>query len=66
VEIVEDASRLARDLLVLDVGVVKLINCGVNVLTSNGDDPTNEDDELKVALRRIVGGLSSSLRKPGS
>jgi len=31
-----------------------LFNRGVTVLTCNGDDLTSEDDELKVALRRIV------------
>ncbi len=57
VVIVEDASRLARDLMVLEVGIVMLVNRGVTVLTANGDDLTNEDDELKVALRRIVGAI---------
>ena len=57
VVIIEDASRLARDLMVLEVGVVMLVNRGVTVLTSNGDDLTNEDDKLKVALRRIVGAI---------
>jgi len=57
VVIIEDASRLARDLMVLEVGVVMLIRRGVTVLTSNGDDLTNEEDEFKVALRRIVGAI---------
>jgi len=57
VVIVEDASRLARDLMVLEVGIVMLVNRGVTVLTANGDDLTNEEDELKVALRRIVGAI---------
>ncbi len=43
--------------MVLEVGIVMLVNRGVTVLTSNGDDLTNEDDELKVALRRIVGAI---------
>jgi hypothetical protein len=34
-----------------------LVNRGVRVLTANGDDLSIEDDELKVALRRIVGAI---------
>src|SRR4051812_8581575 len=38
--IVEDASRFARQLVVQEVGLIALIERGVRVLTSSGDDLT--------------------------
>ena len=53
VVLVEDASRLARSVVVQEVGVMALQARDVRVLTCNGDDLTASDDEMKVALRQI-------------
>ena len=55
--ILEDASRLARDLIVQELGLVALIRRGVRVLTSSGIDLTATDDPLKKALRQITGAF---------
>ena len=53
--IVEDASRFARQLVVQEVGIIALIERGVQVLTASGDDLTPTDDPFKVAMRQIAG-----------
>lgn len=53
--LVEDASRLARSLIVQEAGIVALQARGVRVLASNGDDLTETDDEMKIAMRQIAG-----------
>lgn len=53
--IVEDASRFARDLLTQELGILLLINRGVKVLTSGGEDLTQTDDPMKKAMRQIAG-----------
>jgi DNA invertase Pin-like site-specific DNA recombinase len=53
--VVEDASRFARDLMTQELGVVALIGRGVRVLTSTGDDLTNTDDAMKIAMRQFAG-----------
>jgi DNA invertase Pin-like site-specific DNA recombinase len=58
VVLVEDASRFARDLVTQELGVVALIKLGMRVLTANGDDLTNTDDHMKVAMRQIAGAFS--------
>lgn len=55
--ILEDASRLARDLIVQELGLLALIKRGVRVLTSTGDDLTATDDPLKKAMRQITGAF---------
>ena len=57
VVIVEDASRLARKLLVQELGLAVMQRRGVRVLTSRGDDLSDDDDETKVMLRQIVGSF---------
>jgi hypothetical protein len=42
--IVEDACRLARDLVAQELGIIALIRRGVRVLTANGDDLTDSSD----------------------
>jgi DNA invertase Pin-like site-specific DNA recombinase len=58
VVIVEDASRFARKLLVQEAGIAVLASAGVRVLTSRGDDLTDSDDEMRVAMRQIAGVFS--------
>jgi DNA invertase Pin-like site-specific DNA recombinase len=53
--IVEDASRFARTLMVQEAGIATLAGLGVRVITSRGDDLTESDDEMRVAMRQIVG-----------
>ena len=56
--IVEDASRFARTLMVQEAGIATLAGLGVQVLTSRGDDLTDSDDEMRVAMRQIAGVFS--------
>jgi hypothetical protein len=42
-EIVEDASRFARELVVQELGIALLANRGVRLLTASGDDLTDSD-----------------------
>jgi DNA invertase Pin-like site-specific DNA recombinase len=54
VVLVEDASRLARSVLVQELAIVSLKERGVRVLAANGDDLTETDDEMKTAMRQIA------------
>jgi DNA invertase Pin-like site-specific DNA recombinase len=56
--IVEDASRFAHTLMVQEAGIATLAGIGVQVLTSRGDDLTDSDDEMRVAMRQIAGVFS--------
>src|SRR5262247_1761078 len=56
--IVEDASRFARTLMVQEAGIATLAGIGVRVITSRGDDLTDSDDEMRVAMRQIAGVFS--------
>lgn len=56
--LLEDSSRLARDLLTQELGLAKLQALGVAVLTSGGEDLTQTVDPIKVAMRQIVGAFS--------
>jgi DNA invertase Pin-like site-specific DNA recombinase len=56
--IVEDASRFACTLMVQEAGIATLAGLGVRVLTSRGDDLTESDDEMRVAMRQIAGVFS--------
>ena len=56
--VVEDASRFARTLMVQEAGIATLAGLGVRVLTSRGDDLTDSDDEMRVAMRQIAGVFS--------
>ncbi len=56
--IVEDATRFARDLLTQELGILALIGRGVTVLTATGEDLTNTDDPMKVAMRQIAGAFA--------
>jgi DNA invertase Pin-like site-specific DNA recombinase len=56
--IVEDASRFARDLITQELGILLLIERGVRVLTTSGDDLTETEDHFKVAMRQIAGAFA--------
>lgn len=56
--IVEDASRFARTLMTQEAGIAMLVGLGVQVWTSRGDDLTDSTDEMRVAMRQIVGVFS--------
>ena len=56
--IVEDASRFARTLMVQEAGIATLAGIGVRVTPSRGDDLTDSDDEMRVAMRQIAGVFS--------
>ncbi|MGO9400239.1 MAG: recombinase family protein [Xanthobacteraceae bacterium] len=58
VVLVEDASRFARDLMAQELGIGVLIKLGMRVLTANGDDLTETDDHMKVAMRQIAGSFA--------
>ncbi len=58
VVIVEDASRFARDLVTQELGILSLIQRGVRVLTSSGDDLTDTTDPMKIAMRQIAGAFA--------
>lgn len=58
VVIVEDASRLARKLIVQELGLISLIERKVSVFTASGEDLTETDDEYKVAMRQITGAFA--------
>lgn len=53
--LVEDATRFARQLIVQEAGIIALIERGVRVLTSSGDDLTETNDPFKIAMRQIAG-----------
>src|SRR4051794_32625683 len=53
--LVEDASRLARELVTQEVGLMALIERDVTVLTATGDDLTNTTDPFKIAMRQMAG-----------
>lgn len=60
--VVEDASRFARSVVILEVGILALIERGVRVVTATGDDLTETQDAFRIAMRQI-GGVFSQLEK---
>ena len=61
--IIEDVSRLARTLMVQELGILSLVKRGVRVLTASGDDLTDTEDEMRVALRQIMGAFAELEKK---
>ncbi|WP_369412652.1 recombinase family protein [Neoroseomonas alba] len=55
VVLVEDPSRLARGVVVQELGLLLMQRRGVRVLAANGDDLTNSDDPGRVAMRQMAG-----------
>lgn len=58
VVIVEAPDRFARHLMTQEAGIALLVQLGVRVLTSHGDDLTDSDDEFRVAMRQVMGIFS--------
>jgi len=58
VVLVEDASRFARDLMAQELGIAVLVKLGMQVRTAGGDDLTNTDDPMKIAMRQITGAFA--------
>jgi DNA invertase Pin-like site-specific DNA recombinase len=56
--LIEDVSRLSRLLMIQETGIMTLIARQVKVLASNGDDLTETDDEMRIAMRQIAGTFS--------
>ena len=52
--IIEEPSRLARQVLTYELAVVLLQSRGVEVYASNGDCLTATEDEMATAMRQIV------------
>jgi DNA invertase Pin-like site-specific DNA recombinase len=55
--IVEDASRVARDLVVKELGIALLAKRGVRLLTASGDDLTDSDDLGRKMMRQVAGAF---------
>jgi DNA invertase Pin-like site-specific DNA recombinase len=62
VVIVEDVTRFARKLVTQEQGIAYLINLGVTLYTSNGDNLCETDDPYRIAFRQI-GGVFAELDK---
>jgi DNA invertase Pin-like site-specific DNA recombinase len=58
--IVEDASRLARDLIASETAILLLIERGVRVLTAAGDDLADDSDPMRTAMRQIAGAFAQA------
>lgn len=56
--ICEDASRLARDLLTQELGIILLQKLGVTLITATGESLTQTNDPMKKAMRQIAGAFS--------
>ena len=56
--IVESADRLARSLVVQELTVMMLKEKGITMLTSTGQNLTDNDDPSAVAMRQMVGVFS--------
>jgi DNA invertase Pin-like site-specific DNA recombinase len=55
--IIEDASRLARELITQELGILALIARGVRVFTASGDELTDSSDASRVMMRQIAGAF---------
>lgn len=55
--LVENASRLARDLLIQETIIQQLLAKGVTVLTADGLDMSVVDDPTRVLVRQIFGAI---------
>ena len=58
VVVVEDASRFARSMIAQELGVTLLARRGVRLVTSSGQELSDETDPSKVMMRQIVGAFS--------
>lgn len=56
--LVEDASRFARELMAQELGVTVLVQRGVRLLDSSGEDLTASDDPSRKMMRQIAGAFA--------
>jgi len=56
--LIESADRLARKVLVQEVGIIALQGRDVQCLTASGMDLTDDSDEYKVAMRQVAAAFS--------
>lgn len=56
--LIEDASRLARDVVVQENGIRGMQNLGVRVLTAGGEDLTDSNDPHRLLIRQILGAVA--------
>lgn len=58
VVVVEDASRFARDLMAQEVGLVLCRAKGIRVVTSTGQDLSDDDSPERVMFRQMAGVIA--------
>jgi DNA invertase Pin-like site-specific DNA recombinase len=56
--LVEDASRLARSVLVSELAILVLKQRGVRILTASGEDLTETDDPARVLMRQVAASFA--------
>jgi DNA invertase Pin-like site-specific DNA recombinase len=56
--LVEDASRLARSVLVAELAIIVMAQLGVKIITASGEDLTETDDPAKVMMRQVAASFS--------
>jgi DNA invertase Pin-like site-specific DNA recombinase len=55
---VEDASRLARSVLVAELAILVMAGRGVKIVTASGEDLTETDDPAKVMMRQVAASFA--------
>jgi DNA invertase Pin-like site-specific DNA recombinase len=56
--LVEDASRLARSVLVSELAIVIMAQRGVKIVTAGGEDLTDTDDPARVMMRQVAAAFA--------
>ncbi len=56
--VVEDATRFARSVIALELGVALLIDRGIRLVTSSGQELTDQTDSSKVFMRQVFGAAA--------
>jgi DNA invertase Pin-like site-specific DNA recombinase len=56
--LVEDASRLARSVLVAELAILVMADRGVRVVTASGEDLTATDDPARVMMRQVASSFA--------
>jgi DNA invertase Pin-like site-specific DNA recombinase len=56
--VVEDASRLARSVLVSELAIVVMAQRGVRIVTASGEDLTATDDPARVMMRQVAAAFA--------
>jgi DNA invertase Pin-like site-specific DNA recombinase len=56
--LVEDASRLARSVLVSELAILVMAQRGVKIITASGEDLTATDDPARVMMRQVAAAFA--------